>query len=157
MIPARHELPLAMAARRKRRSSIVEISFVKSGGFAGPLTRVQGTVHLGDGATGHQQAQVTGDSSYQRQLAPSETEMLRAGAQPESLSKAAAAMAEQAGGPADLEQYTINVKTADGQQHQAIFHTSGANEQGVPPATAKFLAWLQQEAQKILAEKAKSK
>lgn len=143
---------LALATRKKERSRVVEISFVKSGGLAGPMTRVQGTVHLGDASSGDLPSHVTGDAAYQRQLAPSETEMLRAGAQPDLLTKAAAGIAAPAGGAADLEQYAITVRTADGKDHRAVFRLSGGDDemQAVPPATAKFLAWLYQESHKIL-------
>lgn len=136
----------------------MEITFVKSGGLAGPMTRVQGTIHLKDGG-----AEVTGDAAYHRQLAPSETEMLRAGADPQSLSQSAnrLAAAQSAGrGTGDIEHYTITVKTADGKTHNVSLNApggGGANMEAVAAPTAKFLSWLQQESQNILTAKMKAK
>jgi hypothetical protein len=141
--------------RRVERNSIMQISFVKSGGFAGPMTRVQGTVNLKDN-----QPEVTGDAAYQRRLAPDETAMLRAGAEPALLSQAVAGIASaqaRGKGAADLEHYTVNVKTADGKSHEVTFNTSGNSTEmvGVPPATAKLFSWIQEEAQQILKNKLK--
>lgn len=147
-VPARK----SKAAERKR---IVEISFVKSGGIAGPMTRVQGTVHFN-----HDVAQVTGDAAYSRQLAPDETEMLRAGANPDSLKQTASQLAAKQGsshGAADIEHYTITVKTADGKTHNISLNSTGGSEPGVSPAAAKFLSWLQKESQSILQAKMQSK
>lgn len=139
------------AAERKR---IVEISFVKSGGIAGPMTRVQGTVHFN-----HDVAEVTGDAAYSRQLAPDETEMLRAGANPDSLKQTATQLAKRSssGGAADIEHYTITVKTADGKTHNISLNSTGGAEAGVSPAAAKFLSWLQKESQSILQAKMQSR
>ena len=60
------------------RTSTMQISFVKSGGLSGAMTRVQGTINLKDG-----QPEINGDSAYHRELALPEIEMLRAGAEPE--------------------------------------------------------------------------
>jgi hypothetical protein len=148
---------LAISSRsRRERNSIMEISFIKSGGFAGAMTRVQGTIHLNDGP------KVTGDSAYNRTLAPNESEAIRAGAEPSLLSQAASQIsAKQAKGKGvgDLEHYAISVKTSDGKVHDVSLNTSGssAEMEGVPPATAQFLRWLQQEAQKILTQKMTAK
>lgn len=141
----------------RRNIKIMEISFVKSGGLAGPMTRVQGTVHLNDGG-----AEVTGDAAYHRQLAPAETEMLRAGADPQSLSQTATrlAAAQSAGrGTGDIEHYTITVKTADGKTHNVTLNApgGGSDMEAVAPPTAKFLSWLQQESQNILTAKMKAR
>jgi len=142
------------AARRKNK--IMEISFVKSGGLAGPMTRVQGTIHLKDGG-----AEVTGDAAYHRRLAPAETEMLRAGADPHSLSQTANRLAttQNAGrGTGDIEHYTITVTTADGKTHNVSLNApGGADMEAVAAPTAKFLSWLQQESQNILTAKMKAK
>jgi broad specificity phosphatase PhoE len=132
------------------RTSIVEISFIKHGGFAGPMTRVQGTIHLKDSG-----GDVTGDSSYHRQLPSAEADLLRAGAAPQSLQQAGASDC----GGCDMEQYDVTVKTADGKTHQVTLTPGAANPgaRGASPATEKFLEWLQAEAQRILTAKMKSK
>jgi len=131
----------------------MEISFVKSGGFAGPMTRIQGKINLRDGA-----AEVTGDASYHRQLDANETQMLRAGAEPSLLSETGKQIAAAPGGrgAADLEHYTVTVKTSDGKTQEISLNIPGGPEnQSIAPAAAHFLNWLQSEAQKILAAKMK--
>jgi broad specificity phosphatase PhoE len=140
-----------------QRTSIMQISFVKSGGFAGPMTRVQGTINLKDG-----DPSVDGDASYHRTLAPSEAETIRAGADPAVLSKATSQLAavQSAGkGMGDVEQYNISVKTSDGKTHNVSLNASGstAEMQGVDPAAAKFFSFIQAEAQRILSAKMKAK
>jgi hypothetical protein len=135
----------------------VQISFVKSGGFAGRMTRVEGAIDLRDS-----HGEITGAGGYHRQLESKEIDMVRAGAQPQLLFQAASTLASVAaasGGMADVEQYKVNIKTSDGKDQEIILSTSGADDElnQVPPAAAKFISWLQQETQKILAEKMKSR
>src|SRR5579871_2772916 len=81
---------------------VMEISFVKSGGIS-PITRVQGTINLNDGA-----AKVTGDASYHRQLAPEERDSIKQGADPTLLSQTATAIDNKAKkGRADVEHYLL--------------------------------------------------
>ena len=132
----------------------MRISFVKSGGFAGPMTRVEGRIDLsGEHGT------ISGDGSYHRDLTTTEVQQLRSGAQPESLAKAASALAAATSGMADIEQYNVRVRTDDGKDHDAVLPAPADSEelQVVPPATIKFLMWLQQQAQQILTEKFKSR
>lgn len=134
----------------------MEISFVKSGGLAGPMTRVQGTIRFKDNA-----AEVTGDASYRRQLTQDETALLRAGADPQTLSQTATHLAarQSAGtGMGDIDHLTIKIKTADGKTHEVALNATGEPDiPGVAPETSKFLAWLQQESQNILTAKMQSK
>jgi phosphohistidine phosphatase SixA len=144
---------LAPASNASKRTSIMQISFVKSGGFAGAMTRVQGTVDLEDG-----HAEVNGDAAYHRSLTPNEAEALRAGAEPSVLAQAAsqiAATQAKRKGMGDLEQYDISVKTSDGKTHSVKLNTSGSSTEleGVSPAAAKFLQWLRRESQNILKQK----
>ncbi len=142
-------------SRSVERAKIMEISFVKSGGIAGPMTRVQGTIHFKDTA-----AEVTGDAAYSRQLAQDEAEMLRAGADPNALKQTASQLAARQSssrGAADMDHYTITIKTADGKTQNITLNSSGGSEPGVAPATAKFLSWLQRESQNILRAKMQSK
>jgi phosphohistidine phosphatase SixA len=141
------------------RTSIMELSFKKSGGIGGniPGLRVQGTVNLQE-----QSPAVSGDASYRRELGAEETQALRAGAEPPVLEKAAKAIADyhaKAKGMGDVEEYTVSVKTSDGKTHDVTFNTSGSDDElkSLPPAAAKLVRWVRQEAQSILAEKFKAK
>jgi phosphohistidine phosphatase SixA len=130
-----------------QRSPVVQITFVRSGGFAFPARKsVQGTIDLHD-----DHAEVSSDTAYHRVLSPDEAEQLRAGADPAELSKAAGQIAARTRGAADLDHYQIAVTTKDGKTHDISLNTSGASNelQDLPPAAAKFLRWVQQEAQKI--------
>lgn len=133
-------------------SQVMEISFVKSGGIS-PITRVQGTIRLNDGA-----AEVTGDASYHRQLARDEINFIQAGADPTLLSQAATAIANKPRrGMGDVEHYLITIKTADGASHQISLNSSGGDTEGIPPQAAKFLSWIRHESQSILTHKMQQK
>jgi broad specificity phosphatase PhoE len=139
------------------RKSIVEISFIKSGGFAGPMTRVQGTVNLKEG-----KQEVNGDASYHRTLAATETDDIRAGADPSVLPQAAQQIAAiQAKGKAtgDVEHYIIRVTASDGKTTEVSLNTTGSSTEmaGVPPAAAKFVQWVRDESRKILTNKMSAK
>lgn len=132
---------------QNQRSPVVQITFVRSGGYAFPARKpVTGTIDLHDG-----QAEVSSDAAYHRVLAPDEAEQLRAGADPAELSKAAGQIASRTRGAADLDHYQITVTTKDGKTQDFSLNTSGASNelQDVSPAVAKLLRWMQQEAQKI--------
>jgi broad specificity phosphatase PhoE len=129
------------------RSPIVQITFVRSGGFAFPARNsVKGTIDLHD-----DQAEVSSEGAYHRVLTPDEAQQLRAGADPAELSKAAGQIAARTRGAADLDQYQITVTTKDGKTHDISLNTSGASNelQDVSPAAAKLVRWVQQEAQRI--------
>jgi phosphohistidine phosphatase SixA len=126
----------------------MEISFIKSGGLS-PITRVQGTIYVNNGT-----AEVTGDPAYRRQLARDETDLVRAGADPTLLSRAATVLANKQGrGAADMENYLITIKTSDGNIHQVSLNFSGGDVEGIPPPAAKFLSWLRKESRSILTQK----
>jgi hypothetical protein len=130
------------------RSPVMQIDFVRSGGFGFPLRRaIKGTIKLkSDGA------EVSSDATYHRTLSPDEAEQLRAGADPIELDKAATQIARnQRAGTADLDHYRITITTKDGKSHDVDLNTSLASNElrGVSPAVAKLLRWIQDEAQKI--------
>ncbi len=125
----------------------MQITFTRSGGFLGAARRsVKGTINFADDG-----ADVSSEASYHRTLAPGEAEQLRAGADPSELAKAAGQIAARTRGAGDLDYYQIAVKTKDGKTHDISLNTSGASNelQDVSPAVAKFLRWLQEEAQRI--------
>jgi len=129
----------------------MQFTFSRSGGFAGAIRNVQGTVSFkNDGA------EVTSETSYHRALANDEIEQLRAGADPAQLTKAAAQIAARTKGSADLDRYHITVQTEDGKSHNVDLSTSGASNelQGVAPATLAFIRWMSDESKKIQAHRA---
>ncbi len=130
-----------------QRRPVVQITFVRSGGFAFPARKsVKGTVDLHD-----DRAEVSSETAYHRVLAPDEAEQLRAGVDPTELSKAAAQIAARTRGSADLDHYQIAVTTNDGKTHDISLNTSCASNelQDVSPAVANLLRWVQREAQSI--------
>ena len=132
----------------------MQISFARSGGFAGAIRDVKATINLKN-----DEAEVSSGSAYHRVLTPDEAEQLRAAADPAALSDAAAKIAIRTARSADLDHYHISVTTKDGKTHEVDLKTSGAtNElQDVSPAMAKLVRWLQAESQKILAHRANAK
>jgi hypothetical protein len=131
----------------RQRSPVVQITFVRSGGFAFPARKpVKGMIDLHD-----DRGEVSSEAGYHRVLASDETEQLRDGADPAELSKAAGQIAARTRGAADLDHYQIAVTTKDGKVHDISLNTSGASNelQDVSPAVAKLLRWVQQEAQRI--------
>jgi len=132
------------------RSPVMQITFVRSGGFPGALRNVRGTINLKDDGS-----EVSSDAAYHRILAPDETEQLRTGADPSELSLAAGQIAARTAKAADLDHYHITVKTKDGKSHDVDLNTSGASNelQGVSPAVVKLLRWVQEESQRILAHR----
>ena len=130
----------------------MQISFVRSGGFAGPATRVQGTINLNGG-----QAEVTGDAAYRRTLSADETEAVREGADPSALTQAAnlIAASQAKSGVGDVDNYTISLKTSDSKTYNVSLNApvNPSDLQGISPAVAKFLSWLQKEAQNIFTRK----
>jgi hypothetical protein len=121
----------------------MQIKFVRSGGFAGAATNVEGVVKFGDDG-----AQVNSDAAkYDRKLPAEEAEQLRTAAD--------AASRVRAKGPADPGpmrdgyEYEITVTTNDGKAHGLTLAGEGANA----PESAKLGDWVQQEAQKIWAHK----
>lgn len=134
------------------RSPVMQISFVRSGGFPGALRNVKATINLKDDAP-----EVSSDAAYRRDLAADEAEQLRTGADPADLAKAARTIAARTSRSADLDHYHITVTTKDGKTHDVDFNTSGSSKelQDIPPAVVKLLRWLQEESQKILAHRVK--
>ena len=134
----------------------MQISFVRSGGlFYSARKAVKGTVHLKD-----EGAEVSSDTTYHRSLAPTEADELRSGADPAELDKASKQIANQRkGGAADMDDYQITITTQDGKSHQVHLNLSPDPKelQGISPATADFLRWIQREADKIKAHRVTAK
>ena len=92
----------------------MELEFVRSGGFAGMATQVEGKVTL-DGTAG----QVTSSSGYNRKLTSEEAAKLQ--------SMADAALSQSAGpsGPGELRdgyQYDLTITTGDGKKRSIVTH-----------------------------------
>ena len=129
----------------------MQISFVRSGGFAGALRTVRGTVNLKN-----DQPEITADAAYHRALAPDETQQLRAGADPAELCRAVEQIQKRTARSADLDHYHITVEAENGQKCDVDLNTSGSSNEleGVPPAVASFIRWVREESRKIQAHRA---
>jgi hypothetical protein len=121
---------------------VMKIHFVRSGGFGGAATRVEGDVTF-DG----QGAQVISEKSgYQRPLAASEAEMLRCAAEPKPKSKNNPAK----GTPMpDGFQYDISTVTDDGKVHHLPSLPDTANTSSRTPEDEELFRWVQQESGRI--------
>lgn len=126
----------------------MQISFVRSGGFGYPLRKaIEGIINLKNDV-----AEVSSGAAYRRTLAPQEAEQLRTSVDPVELDKASKQIANnRKGGAADLDDYHITITTKDGQSHDVHLSMSPDSHelQGVSPAVANLLRWIQHEAQKI--------
>ena len=133
----------------------MQISFARSGGlFYSARKAIKGTIRLQDGAADVSSDAAYHRATYRRALAPGEAEELRTGADPVELEKASQQIAsERKPGAADLDDYQITVTTQDGKSHQVHINLSPDPKelQGVSPATANLLRWIQHEADKIKA------
>lgn len=140
----------AAMLKKRRTAKLMEIKFVRSGGFAGPATSVRGVVQFTD-----QGAKVTSEpGNYARELQPEETGQLRAGANPASLSKAQSALQSGASQMPDGYQYDITLVTDDGKSQNFTVGDGAAQRlEGVAPDTAKLVNWVQQEIQTIWAHR----
>jgi hypothetical protein len=127
----------------KKRNSIMEIRFVRSGGFAGRATRVEGVVLFDDNG-----GQVSSASSgYRRELPPSEAEELRSlassiegGRDPKTSSQTMP----------DSYQYELTIVTKDGKSHKYVFGestTSPSSQESFIPSA--LTAWIRAESQEI--------
>ena len=117
----------------------MQIAFVRSGGFAGMATRVEGAVQFDE----HGARVSSGAAGYARDLAPEEAQKLRAAADPQGFANAGS----QPAGPGALRdafQYDITVTTKDGKTHKLTQH----GDPTVPGPNA-LLEWVKQEADRI--------
>jgi hypothetical protein len=128
----------------------MKIDFVKSGGFAGALRNVQGTIQLTD-----EGAEVTAPGGYHRELAPEESKDIRAAtANPAVLTQAAEAIQSRGRGAADMDQYQITVTTDDGKTHAVDLNTAGGPElQAASPGASNLIRWIRQESKNILSHR----
>jgi len=122
----------------------MQIKFVRSGGFAGAATEVEGTVTIEpDGGK-----VAAGTAGYQRELPAEEAEHLRtAAARPQQQAGAAAPSPVR-----DGFQYDITIQTDEGETHNVT-----VSEGAMPGGADKLVKWVQQEARKILAERARGR
>jgi hypothetical protein len=119
----------------------MKIHFVRSGGFGGAATRVEGDVTF----DGHG-AQVSEKSGYERTLAASEAEMLRCAAEPKPRSKN---NPPKVAAVPDGYQYDISTVTDDGKTHHVTTLNDTANASGRTPEEDELFKWVQQESGKI--------
>jgi hypothetical protein len=121
---------------------VMKIHFVRSGGFGGAATRVEGDVTFDN----HGAQVISEKSGYQRPLTASEAEMLRCAAEPKPKSKdnqpKAAAMP-------DGYQYDISTVTEDGKVHPLASLQDTANDSSRTAEEEELFKWVQQESGKI--------
>ncbi len=111
----------------------MELDFVRSGGFAGPATQVEGKVSMA-GTSG----EVTSANGYSRKLSVDETTKLQA------MATAAVKQKAAANGPGDLRdgfQYDVTFTGADGTKQSVVTH-------GETDVTGIF-SWVRTECDKI--------
>jgi hypothetical protein len=121
---------------------VMKIHFVRSGGFGGAATRVEGDVTFDD-----QGAQVLSQKSgYQRPVAASEAEMLRCAAEPKPKSKN---NPPKVAPTPDGYQYDISTVTDDGKIHHLASLPDTANASSRTPEEEELFKWVQQESGKI--------
>jgi len=128
------ESPTATAAVGEDKEHVVQIKFMRSGGFAGMATSVEGTVTIRD-----QSGDVTASGNYHRALKAPELELLREAAD----SKRLQAAASQETVP-DAYQYDITATLDDGKTQTVTLH--GEPTSGHANA---LLAWVAEECQRI--------
>ena len=120
----------------------MKIHFVRSGGFGGAATRVEGDITFDD----HGAQVISAKSGYQRPLAASEAEMLRCAAEPKSKSKN---NPPKASPMPDGYQYDISTVTDDGKVHHLTTLPDTANASSRTPEDEELYKWVQQESGKI--------
>ena len=120
----------------------MKIHFVRSGGFGGAATRVEGDVTFDD----HGAQVVSEKSGYQRPLAASEAEMLRCAAEPQPNSKN---NQPKAAPMPDGYQYDISTVTDDGKVHPLASLPDTANASSRTPEDDQLFKWVQQESGRI--------
>jgi hypothetical protein len=135
------------AAKANRKGNLVmQIQFVRAGGFAGPATRVAGTLTLEDAA-----AHVASEGSgYHRDLPASEADPLRTAARLAKLETTQGAPASSPFVP-DAYEYRIAITAEDGKTYTFTVHGEGASPQAnrLAPNAAQLAHWIQQETQSI--------
>jgi len=120
----------------EKRSGVVKMTFVRSGGFGGPMMRVEGSVDF-DGT----KAVVKSDARhYQRELDAKEAADLQRAADPGSWPKDSGE-----GSPArDAFQYDVTVTAADGSTHKVRLYDQ---------SSSALSTWLREESSRIFASK----
>lgn len=127
---------------KHRKERVMEISFVRSGGFAGRATNVSGVVHFDPSGRSYVSAEGT---DYHRDLTADEAKQLQ--------SLTIAKLAEHGVPPPgdqmrDAFQYDVSAKTEDGKTHSlplGIENQSGPHE-GLASSLSE---WVQRETQRI--------
>lgn len=130
-------IALAVACETKTKvSPVMQITFSRSGGFAGAATNVGGTVQFsGQGAEVRDEA-----SDYVRALDSHETKQLLQAADPTTEAKIASSPVSSS--PVrDGYQYDITVVTNDGKRHVLTL--------GKGAGAAYLSSWIQEESSKI--------
>ena len=116
----------------------MQIEFVRSGGFAGAATNVEGTVTFDAGG-----GRVHSDRvQYSRELEPEEARQLRAAAESADASRAKSGARTGPGPTRDAYQYDVTLTTDDGKKVKLAAPSGG------------LLDWVQAETKRIWAFRA---
>lgn len=114
----------------------MKMTFVRSGGFAGPMTRVEGSVDF----NGEKATVTSASRGYRRELEAGEARDLRKAADPASWPAAS----KDSGPSRDSFQYDVTVTTDDGSMRKTTFY-----DQPSTPLTE----WIKQESDRIFSHK----
>jgi hypothetical protein len=123
------------------RSSVVQIKFVRSGGIAGNMTRVEGLVDLKDNNPSVHSA----GTSYARALTTVEADHLRCIADPKSKCADSASDVHAAPIP-DGRTYDVSITMQNGNVRSFTFQPEKGGKQGLSP---ELMSWIQQETDAI--------
>ena len=129
---------LQMQPMANKGDSIMQITFTRSGGFAGMATNVEGTVKFD--ATGAHITSTRG--SYHRDLALNEAKELIKAIESSLSSHPEPSAPNQT---RDAYQYDVTVTTLDGKTHTLTFG------QGISQASSALIKWIKDEVSKIWA------
>jgi hypothetical protein len=137
--------PGAAALKQKtaiRGTSVVQIRFVRSGGFGGNMPPVEGVVDLKSDTPSVTSAGNTSAGNYARTLAPGEVERLRCAVD------TSAKCAESGAAPVpDGYTYQVFVTQKDGKAIGPLkFQPESKGQQGISP---ELTSWIQEEIRRI--------
>ena len=121
----------------------MKIHFVRSGGFAGLATNVEGEITFDK-----DRARVSAPCGYQRQLDAPQAQRLRSAAEPSRIAAAQSAAGAATSQARDAYQYDITVSTSDGKSHKLTV-TDADDLKARVPDVGELVQKIQDEVQMI--------
>jgi hypothetical protein len=135
------------AYKHRKKERVMRLTFVRSGGFAGKATDVEGTVTFTPAG-----AEVTANGgNYRRELAPAESKQLLESATRAVASKTPSTQTQNA---PDAYVYDVAIATADGVVHHLTLGPDTSDLRVLSPALAE---WIRHESQEIWAKRIASR